>query len=363
MNAHQHITNFADTLRSSIDALKGLLIVIVVMDHNDLFRTLAPDVFMPLTFHVLGFLVLPFFLPIKPVDGKFFRDRLIRYLVPFWWVLTLSAVLYAVMFRGGSGLGTILIDWLAAVAIGSATLVKTTSGFFYLWFLPSLAGLVLLLTLYQSIQRRWRYVAVAVMLCCHALITFFPTGMLTYLPFGLLIVAWVFPLGLLLRWAMTNTAAFRLRYVILAIFLGSYSYLVAHRINLEIMLLDLRSITDPLLFLLQDINAVSGVLVTMWLATKLDQSRLLNLCGKHSLMVYLLHPLIFFLGYKVSGAANWHLDFFPLFAASVLSVVLTVLISLAMAMAIARMPIARAWLTPKDWNDWAPVRLISHRFV
>lgn len=359
MNYNNPPTAFTDLLQNSLDALKGLLIIIVVMDHNDLLRLLAPDVFRPLTFHVLGFLVLPFLLPAKPIEPHFFRDRLIRYLVPFWWVLTFAAALYAVAFRNDNELGSIVIDWLAAAAIGSAPLVKTASGFYYLWFLPCLAGLVMLLTLFQSLDLRWRYISGTVMVLCHASITAFPAVFLTYVPFGLLIVVWVFPLGLLLRWVVTNTTALRLRYLILAVFLGSYSYLMAIRLNLEIMVLDLRSASEPLLFLLQDVNAVSGVLVAIWLATKLNKLGILNLCGKHSLMIYLLHPLIFFLGYKLAGGSNLHLKSYALMAAGVGSVVLTISIALALAIAIARIPIARVWLTPKDWKSWGPVRLLS----
>lgn len=359
MNYNNPPAAFTDLLQNSLDALKGLLIIIVVMDHNDLLRLLAPDLFRPLTFHVLGFLVLPFLLPVKPVDRHFFRDRLIRYLVPFWWVLSFAALMYAVAFRNGHELGSIVIDWLAAAAIGSAPLVKTASGFYYLWFLPCLAGLVLLLTLFQSLNLHWRYASGAIMALCHASITAFPAVFLTYVPFGLLIVVWVFPLGLLLRRVMTNTTALRMRYWILAVFLGSYSYLMAIRLNLEIMVLDLRSITEPLLFLLQDVNALSGVLVAIWLAAKLKNLRILKLCGQHSLMIYLLHPLIFFLGYKLAGGANLHLESPALLAAGIGSVVLTISIALALAIAITRIPIARAWLTPKDWTNWGPVRLAN----
>ena len=359
MKYNNPAATFTNTLQSSLNALKGLLIIFVVMDHNDLLRILAPDLFRPLTFHVLGFLVLPCLLPTKPVDRGFFLDRLIRYLVPFWWVLTFTTLMYALAFRNGGGLSTVAVDWLAAAAIGSAPLVKTATGFYYLWFLPCLAGMVILLTLFQSLNKSWQYASGIVMLLGHAVITAFPEVLLRYTPFGLLIVMWVFPLGLLMRWAITNGWVFRLRYLILVVFLASYSYLVAIGLNVEIMTLELRSISEPLLFLLQDITAVSGVLMVMWIATKLDKLSMLNLCGKHSLMVYLLHPLVFFLGYKLSGVSNLHLESYPLLAVGVLSVVLTVSISLLLAIGIARIPIARAWLTPKDWKDWGPVRLLS----
>lgn len=354
-----YATTFAETLQNSVSALKGLLIIIVIMDHNDLIRTVAPTLFKPLTFHVLGFLILPFLVPVKPIDRYFFRDRLIRYLVPFWWVLTFASVMFALLFHSGDDLGTVITHWLAAITIGSASLVKTSSGFYYLWFLPCLAGLVMALSIFQSLKQPWQYAVTAVTVLGHVCITAFPEILLRYVPFGLLIVVWVFPLGLLMRWAVHRPAIFHGRYVILGTFLCSYGYLVFLSLNVEIMTLQLYSLAEPLLFLAQDLSAFCGVLVAMWIAIRIGSLRIINLCGKHSLMVYLLHPLVFFLGYKVLGAAKLNLEFYPLLVAALFSVALTALISVALASAIAHTSLTRTWLTPKDWNDWGPVRLAA----
>ena len=359
LKPNRAVANFADSFSGSVNALKGLLIIIVAMDHNDLLRAFAPGLFRPLTFHVLGFLLLPFLVPLKPPTVQFIRDRLIRYFVPFWWVLTFATVIYSVVYRGDEGFATPFVDWLAASVVGSAPLVKVSSGFYYLWFLPSLAGLVIFLAVYQSLSRRWQTVFVVLSVAAHLAISVFPEGALRYLPLGPLIVLWVFPLGLLFRRIMKSAIIFHLRYLVFLAFVASYWYLVLHQQNIEIMTLDLLSITEPLMFSMQDINAVFGVLTAMWIASKLNGSRLLNACGHYSLMVYLLHPLVFFLGMKLSGAAGWGIQSYALLAAGVISVALTILVSLVLAIGIARMPFIRSWVMPKGWDDWAPVRLVS----
>lgn len=361
MKSNHSVGTFAEALQDRLDSFKGLLILVVVMDHNDLLRTLAPDLFRPLTFHVLGFLILPFQLPGKPISVKFLVDRLIRYLVPFWWVLALATILYSIVYRSGEALSVVAMDWIAAATIGSATLLKTASGFYYLWFMPCLAGLVVVLAVFNSLGRPWQHSVTALAILIHTFITLFPESVANHLPFGLLIVMWVFPLGLVMRWAVNNGAVFRGRYLILAIFIASYGYLVWTRFTVEIMTMTFRPVWEPLPFFSQDLNALCGVLTAMWLAVKLGRFNFLNLCGKHSLMVYLLHPPIFFVGYKLSGAANWNLAPYQLLAIGVLSVVLTILIAIAWAVVVGRMPIARTWLTPKDWNDWGPVRWIAQR--
>ena len=82
MKINCQTTTFSKKNQGGIDNFKGLLIIIVVMDHNDLMRALAPDLFKPLTFHVLGILALSFILPLKAASLQFFRDRLIRYFSP-----------------------------------------------------------------------------------------------------------------------------------------------------------------------------------------------------------------------------------------------------------------------------------------
>lgn len=351
---------FASQYSGSIDALKGLLMLLVVMDHNDLIRAFVPELFKPLTFHVVGFLILPFLVPVKSLSQRQLFDRAVRYLVPFWFVLTLAAAIYTLLIRQDATVGTVAADWLAAAFIGSAPLVKTSAGFYYLWFLPALFGLVYVLSIFDAMKRSAQIVCALASLGCHAFITLVPLELHKYMPFGLLIVLWVLPFGMLMRLAVNSKIIYRARAVLIAVFVASYGALVARGQNIEVMTLELHPVTDPLLFILQDVSAFTGVLVAMWTAMHLKRIRFLNAMGRHSLMIYLFHPLIFFLGVKLIGIDNRELVSYPLAAAGIGSVALTAAAALALSILIAQVAFTRSWLTPKDWNGWGPVRLATH---
>ncbi len=362
MNTSPQVGTFSNVYFSSIDAVKGLLVLIVIMDHNDLLRAWVPEFFKPLTFHVLGFLILPFLAPVKFLSQRQLFDRAIRYLVPFWCVLTFTTALYTVLLRHDAPANVVLIDWLAALLIGSAPLVKTASGFYYLWFLPALFGVVYVLSIFDTVGRRSKTIITTAARLTHAFIAMFSIELLKYTPFGVLIVLWIFPFGVLMRIALKSESFYRYRYAVLGAFIVSYGYLVFRGKNIEIMTLELHSVTDPLLFILQDISAFTGVVVAIWLAMKLNTVRFINACGKHSLMVYLLHPLIFFCGMKVLGASTWNLESYALALTAILSVVITAGIALLVAILISRLHFTRTWITPKDWNGWGPVRLAARCF-
>lgn len=353
-------STFSNLYAGNINAMKGLLILLVVMDHNDLLRTLVPNLFRPLTFHVIGFLALPFFTPSKMVSITFLRDRLVRYLVPFLWVLTCATVLYSTLFRS-DGFGTVVLDWFSAAMIGSAPLVKSSTGFYYLWFLPTLLGLVAILAIYQSIGAAWRVVIIAIATLCHLAISVVPAAFLEYLPFGIPIVLWMFPIGLILKWAIENKRVYRLRYLVLVTFVASYGYLAMRGQNLEVMTLNLKSLSDPLLFVLQDVSAVTGVIVSIWCASLLGNLRFVNEVGKYSLMVYLIHPLIFFFGYRLSGVGHWQLDPVVYFGLAAGSVALTAVLALFASTVIARVPMLHDWITPVNWNGWRAAQIFRRR--
>src|SRR6185437_7754319 len=166
----------AEKLQLGIDPLKGMLILIIVLDHSDEAHAFLPGTFRPLTFHVLGFLLLPFLVRGTSLSVGFLRDRLTRYWVPYAFTITLAAILFSLLHRRSDGAARIAFDYVAALLVGSAPLVKQSSGFVAYWFLPTLFGLVVVLGLYRRLSTLWRGVLVALFLVCHAFLneTSFP---------------------------------------------------------------------------------------------------------------------------------------------------------------------------------------------
>jgi len=102
--------------------VKGLLIFLVVLDHNDFLSAEIPLVLRPLGFHVLSFLALPFVL--EQASTTSILDKSFRYFWPFAIFLTISTLLYQVMLIGNTSFFNILRVWSVALITGSGANVK-----------------------------------------------------------------------------------------------------------------------------------------------------------------------------------------------------------------------------------------------
>lgn len=335
---------------SAQSALKALLIVIVVMDHNDFLRQAWPGPFRPLTSHVLGFLILPFLVRAPRLEFASVRDRAVRYLVPFWWTLAACSLLYFVKF-GGKSVADMGLDFLSAAVVGSAGLIKIASGFYYLWFLPCLLGLVLGITLYDAAPR---YVRALVLLACagfHLVVGQLPDGWANWIPLGVPIVAWVFPFGVAMRLALQRYRLSTIAPPAIAAFAVSGWYLVVTKRNIEVMTLSFFPSSQAATFLMQEISTVCGVVLLMWLASLWRNSRLLNRIGEQSLVIYLVHPLVYAVLFRATGLLDKKMsDDMAGFVGSTATVAV-VLISYLIAIAISRIAPLRRLYTPRDWDD------------
>jgi hypothetical protein len=348
--------NLGDVLGGCIDPLKGLLILVVVLDHNDVAHALFPETFRPLTFHVLGFLLLPFVIKRPPLSRRFVLDRLARYWVPFLAIVTVSSLTFWLFYKGSARPVRALLEYALAVAIGSAPLVKEATGFLAYWFLPAFLGLTVVLGVYQGASAAWRRVMAALFVAAHCLLTRQTFGAYYWVPFGLAIVANVFVLGLILRAVVGSAMAYRARYVFPITFVVSYGWLVQQHTWLEIMVLQTAPITSLATFLAQDVAAISGVVTAVLIANRLHTSRVLAAIGHHSLMIYLFHPLFYVPVTMVLLAAG--VQSAPTGVALLLGVAsftAVVLASWAAAALLARSKAMCAWIAPRHWNEWAVV--------
>src|SRR6478672_8405589 len=100
MDQNSNMT-FREMLTRSVDPFKALLILVVVIDHNDVAHALFPATFRPLTFHVLGFLLLPFLVRQPRLSWMFVLDRFARYWVPYLSIMTVSSLLFWLLYHKG----------------------------------------------------------------------------------------------------------------------------------------------------------------------------------------------------------------------------------------------------------------------
>ena len=342
------------------DEMKGLLILIVAADHNEFFRLAAPSVFEPLTFHVLGFFLLTFSFNSSRYDANYLRDRAVRYLVPFLWTLSLLSLAFHVLYQQHAAPAASLMAWAMAALIGNAPFVKASSGFLMLWFLPSLFGLTCLIAAYGRLGTRWpRRMAIALACAGHLVLPLLPRSALLCIPWGLAIMAQIFLLGLVWRRMLLLPLPKYWGMVCATVFVTSYAALVVLSVPLEVATFDLVGIDRPGIMVLQDLAGVAGVLSVLWCAKAMAGFRCLKAIGKHSLWIYLLHPVVYVVLWKVwfvkpdisLGAAY-------LWVHGCLTGMLAVGMAYLAALLMSRSSLVSAWIAPRSWERWAPSRLL-----
>lgn len=340
------------------DTIKGILVLLVVMDHNDWLRAATPELFRPLTFHVLGFFFLAFAFAEKRLSVKFALDRACRYLVPFWWMLLLTSLIYSFVLAKGITPMSQILAVAAAAIIGNAPFVKASSGLLMLWFLPALLGLNLLIAAYDEVNKsavRWLLAVAA--FAVHLMLPLLNVAQLMWLPLGLGIALEVFVLGLAWRYALTMRLTASGWLLVATLWAGSYAILVAQHVNVEIATLDVYGITHPQTMVLQDLEGFLGVAMVIWLAQYLSGINLLKAIGRRSMLVYLIHPLV----YQASNVVlppnrledpNW----LTLCVGGAVTGVAATVIAYWLAVGIEQSPTLSSWLTPRYFSDWPPVR-------
>jgi fucose 4-O-acetylase-like acetyltransferase len=356
MNTPNDRHTLVDLVSRNADRIKGLLILVVVADHNDWLRRLAPEVFEPLTFHVLGFLLLAFTFGEKAWGLQFVLDRVARYLVPYWWALTAASLAFALAFGVTGGTGGALVAWSLAAILGNAPYVKQASGFFMLWFLPCLFGLTCLTAIFDSPQaKRMRGTLVLVAVAAHLLIPLLPRAQMFYLPFGLGVALNIFVLGLVWRWLLPWHVPKAWGWLALLVFVASYGSLAISATHLEIATLDMAGIDRPGVLLLQDLAGMSGVLSVVWLAEHLDGTRWLAIIGQHSLLAYLGHPFAYvMLGKLGFGPTGGDVSAPAMLLYGCLTGGVALGLALGVAIAVARSRLLSMWIVPRAWRQWPP---------
>jgi len=123
--------------KAQSESIKGLLIILIVMLHNDLLLTglwegrVIQYIGM---FHVEGFFILPFFYNKKSeLSLKNIVNTIVRCWVPYTWLFLLCFFIFSVYQRHIS----IDLSMLSVYFHGMQETLSNYFGFRYLWFLPT----------------------------------------------------------------------------------------------------------------------------------------------------------------------------------------------------------------------------------
>lgn len=342
-----------------IDAVKGFFLVLIALGHNALVTQSVDGMFPTLyAFHIYAFLLLPFLFPSPPLGARFAVERAVRYLVPHTVFFALSAAAFWALHRRGDPLGAVLGDVAVGWLVSSSRAYKDACGFYLYWFLPTLLTLVLVRAAFAGAGRRARALLLAALLALHPLVGALPEEAKRWIPFGLPIAAYVFPLALAGEWAWARVRAAGLaRGAAFALGIGT-ACLVAYRLLggfSSLAFLALESYRTPVRLALADATAVLGFVGLTALGPGFARVPGLAALGRLSLVAFLVHSLVYQCILAALPAA-WTAEASRAVRIAVGLPVLagTLAVSYAIARAVDAAPVLRAWITPRGVADWPP---------
>lgn len=352
MDPRKEHTDVTRLSTKQIDAVKGMYILLIVAGHNIILGGLVPEFRAQLyNFHVSGFLLLPFLFKSKPVNASFLSDRIVRYLVPFAAFYTASSLLFFVFLSQQTTITSWLSSYYIGLLVGSHTTVKAGSGLALFWFLPTLLSLVTIRAIASTSIRLERIVLVFCVIA-HLIVGAAPEVMKSYVPMGLMIAAFMYPLGVLFEalWAsyrhLSTCQALVLSFLIsLACIYASYTF----ETHINLGAISLYSIARPIELALHDAYMIFVFLTMLALCEFAARLRFLSFIGQHSLVIYLSHSVYFHglltilnkIGLETDGWINGIAIF-----------IVTLIMSLVTAIIIEKNSTIRSLLMPKTLNQW-----------
>jgi fucose 4-O-acetylase-like acetyltransferase len=365
---HKKITSMArlGLSSSAINAVKGILICLIVLGHLTIFSNYFPMAFNVMyNFHVAGFFFLAMLL-VSPHRSRFFiRDRAVRYLVPYGIFVLFTSILYYMVFLYDGTFDEFTV-WLknlfVALIIGSEETLDRVCGIRAYWFLPALLVTVLLRYFYATSSRLSKSIMLIISILGHIFVGLIPQDVKAFIPFSLHIAFFVFPIGILInalweKFWRNHVALFSLSAtltwigcIIIGIRWPSYSGIAGG--------LNVYSIINPLRLLFHDVYAASAFLSILSLSILLGKTGLLPLIGRYSLTIYLSHTLVWY------ALLQFHLPDFlaPIRSYAVqtgIALLIVLTICTIISVGIAKAPGLSKMIFPRCIAEWPLIKLIS----
>lgn len=353
-------TRLANGLTSAeYDSVKGLLVLLIVLGHNTLLSDVAPalpDVLY--AFHVYAFLLLPFLFPSHRWTLRFAVDRTARYLVPYAAFYLLAAALTLVTLKSGGALGARIQAALAGLLLGTADPIKRGCGFLLYWFLPALWSVALLRAAVRGASPALRGGALAASILFFLWVGGVPRPLRMWMWMGSGIALFVYPLGLATAWLWSLRARVSTTWIgIVAgvVFVALSAAALRMESSVRLARLVVPTAGEPVRVLLHAAIPLAATIAALAAARLLARVPGMVAIGRHSLVIYLAHSLVFQGLLRVFGGPGGTRE--ALLAAGGASFAVTVAIALAVAIAIERVDLLRRTITPRTASEWPLARL------
>lgn len=307
-----------------LDAVKGVLILCIVLEHNHLLTT-KYDWIRPFSdaFAAGCFLILTFAWPLKKIDLTAFIDKNFSYWWPFIGFVSVTSILNLLLYNNYQFYDAFL-NYLNAIFFASPQAIKISSGFMYFWFLPCLCFLYLIR---RALEKIGNYAYIA------GLIPWLFIGelddeILVKFPFSLHVIAFILLIGFFyskLHRKLIQPSLLMKSFTIISFIACSVGSYV---IGWELFLAGgkIPSIQQPELLLFYSVFmllAIPGIYNIFTLMPKVV-TLFFALLGEQSMKVYLFHPLVY-----ISITQVIPIIYDP-FLSFVLTIVLSLIISFTM---------------------------------
>ncbi len=342
--------------RRSLDAVKGVLIVAVVLGHSLFADPLSPGLrTVVYSFHVQCFLLFSFlFLP-GALKVRTIGDIAVRYLVPYAFAVISLSVLHAMTQQ--ISFGTWMLDVSKALITGNARDLKDATGFYLYWFLPVLCVVVVLKTVYFHCPGRIRLILVICAVVGHLFLPAIPPSVKqNWRLFGTHIALFIFPLGLCVHYVATPllTRLPKQWRFLLPCSLGVSLWLLLEQgwqVNLGN--LAYASYRNLPALILQDSVAVLAFLSLLLFSGRLGRIPWLSQIGSQSLVIFLLHQAVIVATLRVLGGwVSQEASPGTRWLAAALSVLCGLLAPFFIGKLIYSRPRAKSILFPRSIGDW-----------
>ena len=339
--------------REQINAVKGLLILSVMIGH---IRSLAGEnleIFQFVyNFHVVAFLLLPFIYPIKQVSKAQIITWAFRFFVPFTVFFIAYGVLNMLFLNANFG----FVDVMRGYFIATPLLIDRVTGSEILWFLPHIFLVFVLFNLVMTRAKNF-YGVVGISLVLHVLAGFIVKDYASYIPFTASNIAYLFFIGIALRFIILNVKDNGKKYagLFFALFIALQFISIATGSVLGytgIYLFDILSLPQ---LILCDALVLSAMLFFLY-SEFFSKVRILNWLGQHSIIIFLVHQPFLFLTWKVLENFGGQVEAMPAMVLyGVVSFVVSLICSSLCVLFFLRFNSLNLLVFPKSIESWRQI--------
>ena len=276
--------------RNQSATIKGLLILLIMLGHNDLLMTDPASggkrfVFQWLySFHVYCFFILPFLYGKKPLSVKRFADNVFRFWISYFWIFMLCLIANALFTKGIMSFS----DYFYAFFIGDKPILKEVVGFYFPWFLPAMFSVLL----FKGIADHKRWIGMTVFLlsiCCQAAYIFdvLPLRHLqSQIPFALVQGVLFFSVAVFGKWLCEMVSRAEQKWNI------KWAVLIAFS-ALSLSFYFTQSVRFNILQFWHFILPPVGFALMFSIRALMEKSQFLRFMGDYSLPIYAFHLFVY----------------------------------------------------------------------